>query len=240
MKTVGNMIVTVIASALVVGGGTYFYFNQKMGQQKDELAGQIKDLQGKVAVLGQTPTITSEDANAENTEPSTTPSPSASPSTSPSPSPSASSTPTPSPVDTKNWKTYSNTKYTYSVQYPTDWVYKDTTATGSMSTLSFQPKSAKDYPFSVTIQKSTLDYTIGLIKKQYATDSTFNKQSTADVNGKTFTTLNFTNKANTAIKPTVYLLAQNDLVYFFTDGTSTDKTIANNVSTIAKSFQLTK
>jgi hypothetical protein len=37
MKTLGDMIASIIVAVLIAGSGTYFYFSQKMAQQKTEL-----------------------------------------------------------------------------------------------------------------------------------------------------------------------------------------------------------
>lgn len=45
---------------------------------------------------------------------------------SPTPTPVATKTATPTPDETANWKTYNNTRYAYTVKYPTNW-FVDTT-----------------------------------------------------------------------------------------------------------------
>lgn len=240
MKTLGDMIATIIVAVFIAGGGTYFYFSQKMAQQKKELADQVEDIQSKMQALTQSTNLAVEDlkkpaaeAGAQTTDDSA-----ASAQTTPTDNTPAA---TPASVDTTNWKSFSSTGYSYTIKYPTDWIYKDNTGGTAMNSVGFRPRTATDAIFNVVIEKSNLDYSIGLIKKQLATNYTFKSQSTADINGKTFTTLNFEGKTATGSKPVVYLFENttDGLVYHFTANDNADATINANTAEMAKSFTLT-
>ena len=84
--------------------------------------------------------------------------------TSPNTSPTDTSTPTLTPTPTgtvETWKTYANSTYGYTIQYPTDWTYKDL---GSLepkvpSYVVFNMTTASGSARSISVGVSTRTYT---------------------------------------------------------------------------------
>lgn len=68
MSALSKVILTVIISAGVVGGGTYYFMNQKLVIEKKDKDAKIAELQTQVAVLQQTSTNSAVDsANPDTT-----------------------------------------------------------------------------------------------------------------------------------------------------------------------------
>jgi len=96
MSTVWKIVISVMATLAVAGGGTYYYMNQKATSEKDELQSQIDELSSQL-----------EDLQAKATTAAS----------------NESSTPAPnSPTtdETSDWKTYTNSTYGFSFKYPSE------------------------------------------------------------------------------------------------------------------------
>lgn len=103
MKTIWIVLLTVIISGGVIGGGTYYLVNAKETKDKDSLQAQIDNLS---VTLSQKQT---ELTNLTNTT------------TSGSTNSTASS-------ETASWKTFTSTKF--SIKYPSTWTAKDYPSSG--------------------------------------------------------------------------------------------------------------
>jgi hypothetical protein len=236
------MVIVIVAIGL---GGLYYSFNQQLFKQKRELSDQVVDLKTKVTDLEKNATEVNKSIKAQT---STTPTSTESIATPASSGQTATKTPTSgsqasqtAQTDSKDWKTFSSAKYNYSVKYPNDWEYKDITSGNSMNAVGFRPKNLKeDTLFNVAIEKSNLDYSIALVKKELGGNSTYKSKTASTLNGQEFTVLNFESKTDSKVKPAVYLLAKDDLVYRFTAGTSSDSAINSTVATMINTFQLAK
>lgn len=123
VKSIWTILLTVLIAGAVVGGGTYYYLNNKATKDKDALNSQITALETEKANLEkQLADLNDETTASEDSETAT----------------SASSTATNSNSITANWQNYENTKYGYSLKYPSGWfVYGysagDETTTASLS-----------------------------------------------------------------------------------------------------------
>lgn len=93
MKPIWTILITVLVTGGLVGGGTYYYLNDKATKDKNTLQSQINDLNKKVADAEKSLA----DAEAAATATTTT-----------------------ATDETANWKTYTNDKYGYSIKFPTD------------------------------------------------------------------------------------------------------------------------
>ncbi len=96
-------VLFVLASALVVGSATYYLVSSKAKTDKAALQTNYDTLNKKVADL--------EKAAATSSTPTTTP-------------PASSDTTTTDPL--ASWKTYTNTRFAYSIKYPNTWYIKST------------------------------------------------------------------------------------------------------------------
>jgi len=92
MKPIWIMLITIILTGAVIGGGVYYWQNKKITNVKNDLNSQITTLQKQVTDLKEASGV------------------------------AATSTPTTNTVDeTANWKTYTNEAYGFSFKYPSDW-----------------------------------------------------------------------------------------------------------------------
>lgn len=95
MKNIWLIIITIVLTSAVVGGGTYYFVNSKAEKDKKELNSQISDLNNKISAaqtaLDQTTTPTTSTGTTATTD------------------------------ETANWKTYTNDTYNYSIKYDTGW-----------------------------------------------------------------------------------------------------------------------
>ncbi len=239
MQSIGSILTLIILVAVFVGGGTYYFTDQKLTKQKDDLTKEIKDLRSKTSQIEQTASKTASELEAAKTAaPATASNPTPSPTTPPA---EAAQSQAAAPIDITKWKLYSSPNYDYTVKYPSDWDYKDTTSGVAMNTISFKPKTVKDsYAFSVVVEKSSLDYSISLIKKQLSESYTYKSKTTADLSGTTFTILTFESKATSTIKPVVYLAQIDDYVYHFSAADNADAAINASTAEMAKNFTVTK
>lgn len=103
MRPIVKMILTVVVTALVIGGGTYWYVNNKATTDKTALQSTIDGLNANVTALNKkvtdlTPTAVTPSAPAPTT-----------------------TTPTTASEPTAKSNTYTNTKLGFSFKYPTDW-----------------------------------------------------------------------------------------------------------------------
>jgi len=247
MKNAGSTIISLIVVAAIVGGGTYYVVNTKISAQKNDFSNQVGDLKSKLSSLeANTNKVANDLKSQQNSSGSTATSDTAAStgSTAAAPTPTQASTATPSsatPPKTTDWKSFSSSRYAYTVKYPKDWTYKDITGGSSMNATGFYPQTAKEtFPFSVVIEKSNLDYSIAQIKKAYAQDYSYKDKSTAEVNSTAFTVLNFSGKTSAATAPQVYLATKDDLVYHFAINNSNDANVNAILSEIAKTFQFSK
>lgn len=132
MKTIWVVLLTVIITGGLVGGGTYYYENQKLNSNKSELQTQIDTLGAKVSE--QTKTIS--DLNTAAT---------------------ATSNVTATTDPTATWKTYSDTTVGYSIKYPTD--YRSTDVKSTVVTLG--PSAGYDSaPVSIDATKPVPSVTL--------------------------------------------------------------------------------
>lgn len=249
MKSTSTIVMVVVILAIGLGG-LYYSLNQQLFEQKKELSDEVGNLKTKVTDLeknaseanknarAQTPAAPTGNDAAATTE--TTPPATSGQTATKAPATSGAQAAQTTTANSKDWKTFSSTTYGYTIKYPTDWDYKDTTAT-AMSEIGFKPKTQKDsYAIAVTVEKSNLDYSVAVVKKQMSDTTTYKNKTTATLNGQEFTVLNFENKSDSKIKPAVYLVAKDDLVYRFTTGTSSDNNTNSIVSEMINTFQLTK
>ncbi|HOX41796.1 MAG TPA: hypothetical protein PK263_06465, partial [bacterium] len=155
MKSFGTVLSVILTTAVVVGGILYFYYNDKLSDQKTDLSGQVEELKNKLSDVPEEKVPETQVAapKAEEVKPE----------------PAVPATAEPSALvqaaDTSKWKTFTSSKFDYSIKYPLDWVYSDATAGVPISIIGFKPKGTKDGIFNITIEKSTLDFTIARIKK---------------------------------------------------------------------------
>jgi len=93
MKPIWIILITVVATALVVGAGTYYYLHPKYEKDRNSLQMQIDDLNQKVS-------DTTDDAGVVDDE---------------------DNTPVTVADPTENWNKYSDNTYSLSFKYPKDW-----------------------------------------------------------------------------------------------------------------------
>lgn len=147
---------------------------------------------------------------------------------------------------TVGWKTYINSTYGYTVKYPIDWETKTLTSTGVVDMIGLRPNTMKeDVAMGISIEEKSLSNAIATKKAQYASNSTFEGQSTVKINNVDFTALRFKNISDSTIQPTTYLVAKGKYVYAFTTGTmsendATGSAINATEYQIASTFQFTK
>jgi hypothetical protein len=105
MKAIWTILITVVATAAVVGGGTYYLINKSANKDKSDLQAQIDDLNVKVSSVAVTSgkTVTSGTTVNSGTTVSTG---------------VAATTGTTAVNPTAGWKTYTNATYGFSVEYP--------------------------------------------------------------------------------------------------------------------------
>lgn len=95
MKTFWVVLISVLVSAILFGGGIYYWQSVKAKNDKEALNKQISSLQSQISDLKKTA------ATSTSTATSTTAS-----------------------TITANWKTYTNPTFGYSIKYPTTWTEK--------------------------------------------------------------------------------------------------------------------
>lgn len=95
MSTVWKIVIAVVVTLAVAGGGTYYYMNQKATSEKDELQSQIDDLNKQVEDL-QTAATSAVDISSEATT-----------------------------DEIADWKTYANSTYGFSFKYPAELTVSD-------------------------------------------------------------------------------------------------------------------
>ncbi|MCX6808785.1 MAG: hypothetical protein NTW50_03925, partial [Candidatus Berkelbacteria bacterium] len=91
------IVIAVVATAILVGGGTWYFLNKKATSDK-------KDLQAQIDALGGKTTVTTDDSTATTTTPSDTAS-----------------------DPTTSWKTLTDSHYSLSLKYPDSWPTTTTT-----------------------------------------------------------------------------------------------------------------
>lgn len=126
MKTVWIVLISFVATAVIVGGGTYYLVNTKAKTDKDALQSQITDLNKKVADTEKSLA----DVQATTSTPTTT---------------------TADP--TASWKTYTNSTYGINFKYPKDWTVKEGSLDGTpiylgLNEAGYTPKPDTDQPNS--------------------------------------------------------------------------------------------
>jgi hypothetical protein len=153
MKPIWTIVISFVATAGIVGGGTYYLVNSKATKDKNNLQTQITDLNKKMADTEKSL------ADAQSTT-----------------MPTATTTTSSATDETESWKTYSNTAYGFSLKYPSsctanvassyasnDGVYIDDASTGgyeqphlliveaeqsSLTLDAYQAKASKDATFT--------------------------------------------------------------------------------------------
>jgi len=94
MKTIWIVLISCVATAAIVGGGTYYFVNAKATKDKDVMKAQVTDSNNKLA--------DAQSCVTSNTSSSTLNNPAATPNA------------------TTNWKAYSNSTYGFSFTFPND------------------------------------------------------------------------------------------------------------------------
>lgn len=139
-------VITILATGLLVGGGTYYAVSNKATSDQQILQEKIDSLSRKVSNL-------EEEALKAAATPTTN-------SATPAPNP-----PTPAVDPTADWKTYTNTKYGYSIKYePTYYVYgadgsKNNLAT--TTTANFAKTGATDRDYYITVSGENYSLVFG-------------------------------------------------------------------------------
>ncbi len=111
-KTWFWILIAVILTAIIVGGGVYYFENKRATEAKNDLNNQITNLQSQIDTL-KSSTATSNSSTSTN------------PTTS---NPNTSAT---TADETANWQTYTNSKYGWSIKYPSSITVKDNGAQGT-------------------------------------------------------------------------------------------------------------
>jgi predicted ribosomally synthesized peptide with SipW-like signal peptide len=146
----------ILLTAVVFGGGTYAYMNNKAVKEKNDLNAQITDLQKQVATSGATATTTTPNSSTSAID------------------------------ETASWKTYTSSKYGVAIKYPNDWTAKeksvketveDTTSTDfvefTQNGRAYQVEGADQAPVIIGFRASNgqTGYEIAVSKKDNETVS---------------------------------------------------------------------
>lgn len=115
------VILSMVLTAIIVGGGVYIMQQNSLHKMEDKLQSQINALQAE---------LNKKTGQATTPEPTTTTTPS-------------STTPSTTPSIYVGWKTLMNTDNGYSLQYPSDWTYVSRSEVG----LTDPTYTAKYYEF---------------------------------------------------------------------------------------------
>lgn len=91
MKTFWIVLITVIITGGIIGGGGYYYLNSKSVKEKDDLQSQIDDLNAKIAAAQTALSTTSTGTTSITAD------------------------------ATAGWKTYTNTKYGFTLTFTDKW-----------------------------------------------------------------------------------------------------------------------
>ncbi|MEI7791997.1 MAG: hypothetical protein WCI57_00735 [Candidatus Berkelbacteria bacterium] len=110
MKPIWTILITVVATAAVVGGGTYYLINKSADKDKSHLQAQIDDLNAKVTSATKAPSKTVASGTTVNSG--------ATVSTGTTVTSGAATTGTAVANPTASWKTYTNSTYNFSFKYP--------------------------------------------------------------------------------------------------------------------------
>lgn len=97
MKKIWVVLITVLVTAGLIGGGGYYYLNKKFSDEKATLNKQISDLNDEIDALKNPASSSSTTDTTATADP------------------------------TSDWKTYTNAKYGISFKYPKSWVIDDDT-----------------------------------------------------------------------------------------------------------------
>ncbi|MCX6812602.1 MAG: PsbP-related protein [Candidatus Berkelbacteria bacterium] len=204
MKPVWMIVISVVITAGVIGGGTYYLVNSKATKDKDNLQSQITDLNKKVADAEQS-LATAQSATATTT-PTTTPTTSTATTTDP----------------TAEWKTYTNATYKFSVKYPSSATPKEINA--ASFTVDFGSESIS--AFSST--ESLTTWVSGAIT-DLPTGYTYTKASTT-LDGVAATKLTVT-KPNSSDAPAIWIFSVNSGKHYEVMSDTSDTNFSNFIAT---------
>lgn len=222
----GMIIGIAVMVAIVFGGGAYAYVNNKAEKEKKDLNAQITKLQSQV----------SNATTATTTMPS-------------------SSTSTTAATDvTANWKTYTNSKYSFSVKYPKtdatgsypssintseEWIAKEITVGGTLATINFGPPSSAQggYIWGINVMSgstTTLDKQIAGQGDQWS-DRKESKQ-TITIDGSTATIVTVTTASQPDWISKVVYIEKGGNIFEISNGAIQ----STSFDPFYKSFQFTK
>lgn len=113
MKAIWIVVISVVATVVIAGGGTYYLVNAKATKDKDNLQSQITDLNKKIDD-SQVALVAAEATSAGT----------------------AATTTTVTPDPTAGWSTFSDATLGFSIKYPTTWTAEKSTQDSSMALYS--------------------------------------------------------------------------------------------------------
>jgi len=113
MKPIWTILITVVATAAVVGGGTYYLINKSADKDKSDLQAQIDDLNAKVTSATKAPSKTVTSGTTVNSG--------ATVSTGTTVTSGAATTGTAVANPTASWKTLADSHFKVSFKYPSTW-----------------------------------------------------------------------------------------------------------------------
>jgi outer membrane murein-binding lipoprotein Lpp len=197
MKPIWIVVISVVLSAVVVGGGVYAYTNNKANQEKDDLTARISSLNDQIDTLNAT---VSSLQSASSTSSSTA-----------------------ATDETVDWKTYSSSDYGYVIKYPTSYYtkgpkvqqYPGETGAQDLIISNFAEMGVQDILTGETIH---LDVAIGDNTESLSLDAVLdqykNKLSTQDVTVNGVTGKKFTIGSSSETK-TIYtiFIGNNGMIY---------------------------
>ncbi len=219
MKTFWTVIISVILTAGVAGGGVYYFLNKQATTDKNSLNSQISDLQTQISNLKKTTTSTTTTATASTTTDPTT-----------------------------NWKTYTNTTYGFRFKYPKEWTVEEGASASLsqriVSVKSDQPNSSKIWPgpgsvhyFDQVIVNKEKETTIkSWINTRLAAGQT-DSSKIVDLNGENFTEIVI--QADPSYLAEL-ILNNSNLFSIVFDWASAKSDISETQSQILSTFQFTK